>query len=71
MSKRPKPSGAQGRKKRREEEEKRKKDRDALLKYLNPVPANPGPPVADISISAPPSDSASSTSLPSTSAMFL
>lgn len=32
---------------------------DALLKYLNTVPANPGPPVADISISAPPSDSAS------------
>ncbi|GAA6075039.1 zinc finger MYM-type protein 1-like isoform X1, partial [Tachysurus ichikawai] len=41
---------------------------DALLKYLNPVPANPGPPVADISISALPSDSAASTSLPSTSA---
>ncbi|GAA6083151.1 zinc finger MYM-type protein 1-like [Tachysurus ichikawai] len=68
MSKRPKPSGAQGRKKRREEEEKREKDRYALLKYLNPIPANPGPPVADISISAPPSDSAASTSLPSTSA---
>ncbi|XP_026046168.1 zinc finger MYM-type protein 1-like [Astatotilapia calliptera] len=38
MSKRPKLSGGQGRKKRKEEEEKREKDRDALLKFLNPTP---------------------------------
>ncbi|KAG7511007.1 leucine-rich repeat, immunoglobulin-like domain and transmembrane domain-containing protein 3 [Solea senegalensis] len=55
MSKRPRLSGAQGRKKRKEEEEKCDKDRDALLIFLNPGPditastASTDPPVASTS----------------------
>ncbi|XP_025753707.1 uncharacterized protein LOC109204962 [Oreochromis niloticus] len=61
MSKRPKLSGAQGRKKRKEEEEKREKDRDALLKFLNPTPGPSTTSTAAASTSAaqPTSDAAS------------
>uniref|UniRef100_A0A1A8INZ8 Uncharacterized protein n=1 Tax=Nothobranchius kuhntae TaxID=321403 RepID=A0A1A8INZ8_NOTKU len=72
MSKRPMLSGAQGRKKRKEEEEKRYKDRDALLKFLCPTPANP--PVASTSAEQLSSDVAAASCTPpvgSTSAAHL
>uniref|UniRef100_A0A1A7ZJY6 Uncharacterized protein n=1 Tax=Nothobranchius furzeri TaxID=105023 RepID=A0A1A7ZJY6_NOTFU len=69
--KRSKPSGAQFRKKRKEEEEKRDKDRDALLKFLCPSPANP--PIASTSAEQLSSDVAASCTPPvaSTSAAHL
>uniref|UniRef100_A0A1A8MAA7 HAT C-terminal dimerisation domain-containing protein n=1 Tax=Nothobranchius pienaari TaxID=704102 RepID=A0A1A8MAA7_9TELE len=72
MSKRPKLSGAQGRKNRKEEEEKRDKDRDALLKFLCPTPSNP--PIASTSAEQLSSDAAAASCTPpvaSTSAAHL